>query len=168
MKKILVAALLGAALGVTGMMAGGAWLYVRGSAPPSAVALEQPLREFSVDPSWVLAGRPRFWNTETVHSPDGKVIGGMWACDGPAEFEWTFHMDETVHLIEGKVEVNYLGNRFTLLPGTTATFYAGTKAVWYVPEHARKGYVLHGAGRLVRFWRWVAGMMGDHAANGRL
>ena len=64
-----------------------------------------------------------------------------------------FGVDETVHLLEGLVEVKYQGREFTLKPGDTATFIAGTRSVWHVPQHARKAFSLHEPGRLVRAFR---------------
>jgi uncharacterized cupin superfamily protein len=125
------------------------------TAPPSNLAVQRPLGPFPVDPSWVKMGTPNFRGNEIAHSPDGKSVTGLWACDGPSTFEWRFGADETVHLLEGAVEVDYLGRRFTLKPGDVATFHSGTRAVWHVPVHAKKVYTVHQAGRLVRLWRTV-------------
>ena len=148
MKKIVAGCALGLVFGVSGVLAYDISRYVTRSEPPSVASLDKPLTAFHVDPSWILAGQPNFRATETARSPDGRTITGLWACDGPTRFEWTFGLDETVHLLEGKVEVEYLGQRFTLLPGSVATFHAGTKAVWHVPQHAKKVYTLHHPGRL--------------------
>ena len=151
---------LGMVLG--GFLASGAGLiyetygYMAASAPASAVAVAKPLLGFSVDPDWVKRGAPNFQNSETTRSPDGKTIGGLWACDGPSTFEWRFHMDETVHLLEGLVEVDYQGRKFTLRPGDTATFHAGTRAVWHIPQNAKKAYTLYQPPRLVALWRRLA------------
>lgn len=153
MKKIITGMLLGAALTVSGLTGYEAHRYATTSAPPSTVAVAKPLLGFTVAPEWVKSGTPNFRNVETLRSPDGKTISGLWGCDGPSTFEWTFHMDETVHLLEGLVEIEYLGNRFTLRPGDTATFHAGSKAVWHVPQSVKKAYTLHHPGRLALLWR---------------
>lgn len=155
-------------LALTGVAAVDSIRYFRGAPPPSTQAVERPLGEFRVDPNWILSGQPVFRGSETVRSPDGRIVSGLWSCDGPASFVWHFGHDETVHLIDGQVEVEYLGRRFTILPGDTATFHAGTKAVWHVPEHATKAYTLHQPGLLVRAWRrlgrvWGAGTTGAAA-----
>lgn len=133
--------------------------YVVASPPLSTGATGKPLGEFEVDPSWILSGRPVFKGAETLHSADGRTVSGLWACEGPTTFVWHFGGDETVHLLEGRVEVEYLGRKFSILPGETATFHAGTKAIWHVPSHAKKSYTLHKPGMLVRAWRkalrWV-------------
>ena len=153
MNKVLIGTGLGMFLALSGMTAFDAGRYLLHSAPPSTTSVERPLTGFSVDPTWIRSGQPNFRATETSRSPDGESISGLWACDGPSSFEWTFGLDETVHLLEGKVEVEYLGRQFTLRPGDTASFHAGTRAVWTVRAHAKKSYVLHHPGRLVLLWR---------------
>jgi len=101
-----------------------------------------------------------FRGAETVRSPDGRVVSGLWACEGPTSFVWHFSHDETVHLLEGRVEVEYQGRRFSITPGDTASFLAGTKAVWHVPHHAKKAYVLHQPSWLVRAWRKLGRLLG--------
>lgn len=155
MNKVLIGAGLGMFLALSGMTAFDAGRYLLRSAPPSTASVERPLTGFSVDPTWIRSGQPNFRASETARSPDGETISGLWACDGPSRFEWTFGLDETVHLLEGEVAVEYLGRQFTLRPGDTATFHAGTRAVWTVREHAKKSYILHHPGRLVLLWRHI-------------
>ncbi|MBV8618737.1 MAG: DUF861 domain-containing protein [Curvibacter sp.] len=113
----------------------------------------QPLVPLSIDEGWVQSGHPNFRAVEIERSPESGVSAGLWACDGPSTFEWHFGTDETVHLLEGEVQVSYLGREFVLKPQDKATFWAGTRAIWRVPQHARKVFVLHDPGRLVRWWR---------------
>jgi uncharacterized protein len=127
--------------------------YLFGGAPASTGAEPKPLQGFSVDPGWVKSGQPNFRNAETMRSPDGKTVTGLWSCDGPSTFVWTFHSDETVHLVEGLIEIDYLNRSFTLRPGDTATFHAGTQATWHVPRHATKAYTLQEPGRVVKLLR---------------
>ena len=154
-KKSLIAASAGAALVLAGGAVYEAIVYHDRMAPPSAAPVARLLGPFNVDPSWVRSGTPNFRGTETARSADGSGATGMWACDGPSTFEWRFGSDETVHLLEGKIEVEYLGRHFTLNPGDTATFHQGTRSVWHVPQYAKKVFVLHQPGRLVRWWRKV-------------
>lgn len=153
MKKNIIVAL-GGALSALALVA--AWdgvVYLRHAAPASEASVHRPLTSFKVNPDWVLEGTPNFRATEISKSPDGRSTTGLWACDGPSTFEWQFGVDETVHLLEGLVEVKYQGREFTLKPGDTATFLAGTRAVWHVPQYARKAFSLHEPGRLVRTLR---------------
>lgn len=153
MKKNIIVALGGA---LTALALAAAWdgvVYLRHAAPASEASVHRPLTSFKVNPDWVLEGTPNFRATEISKSPDGRSTTGLWACDGPSTFEWQFGVDETVHLLEGLVEVKYQGREFTLKPGDTATFLAGTRAVWHVPQYARKAFSLHEPGRLVRTLR---------------
>lgn len=153
MKKNLFVALGGALTALALVAAWDGVAYLRHAEPPSVSSVHRPLTAFKVNPEWVLEGAPNFRATEISKSPDGRTTTGLWACDGPSTFEWQFGVDETVHLLEGRVEVTYQGREFTLKPGDTATFIAGTRAVWHVPEHARKAFSLHEPGRLVRLLR---------------
>lgn len=157
MKKMIVAALGGALLTLGGLGLVDAVLYLKRAEPASEVAVHRPLTEFQVNPEWVIDGKPNFRASEVRRSHDGRAVTGLWACDGPSTFEWRFWIDETVHLIEGQVEVSYQGRQFTLKPGDTATFLAGTRSVWHVPQYARKTFSLHEPGRLVRLWRRLNG-----------
>lgn len=153
MKRNIIFAL-GGALSALALVA--AWdgvVYLRRAVPASEASIHRPLTAFKVNPDWVLEGTPNFRATEISKSPDGRSTTGLWACDGPSTFEWQFGVDETVHLLEGLVEVRYQGREFTLKPGDTATFLAGTRAVWHVPQYARKAFSLHEPGRLVRTLR---------------
>lgn len=158
MKKIVASVLVGGALAVAAMLAYEAYREVADSAPASLASVQKPLMSFSVDPSWIISGTPNFRNTETVRLPDGKSVSGLWACDGPSSFVWTFYMDETIHLLEGKIDIDYQNRHFSMRPGDTATFHAGTNAVWHVPEHAKKSYTLHHPGRLTLLWRRLVRM----------
>jgi uncharacterized protein len=165
-RRTLIGVTAGAMLALTAMAAVDSIRYHRGAPAASVQAVERPLGVFQVDPSWILSGKPVFRGAETMRSPDGRVVSGLWACEGPTSFVWHFSHDETVHLLEGRVEVEYQGRRFVITPGDTASFHAGTQAVWHVPEHAKKAYTLHQPGWLVRAWRKLdrlwAGQVGAH------
>lgn len=152
-RRTLVAGAGGAAMTVAVLGAYESVRYLMGSPQPSTRAVQKPLGEFDVDPRWILAGDPVFTGTELARSPDGSSVSGLWACEGPTTFEWHFGSDETVHLLEGRVDVEYMGRRFSIAPGGTATFHAGTKAIWHVPTRAKKAYTLHRPNLLVRAWR---------------
>jgi uncharacterized cupin superfamily protein len=156
----LIGAFAGALIAVVAVATVDSIRYVRGAPAPSTRAVERPLGVFQVDPSWILSGKPVFRGAETVRSPDGSVVSGLWACEGPTSFVWHFSHDETVHLLEGRVDVEYQGRRFSIKPGDTASFQAGTRAVWHVPQHAKKAYVLHRPGWLVRAWRKLGTLLG--------
>lgn len=104
-------------------------------------------------PAQVLSGTPNFRAAPFAHSPDRRSSSGIWACDGPTTFDWSFGSDEVVHVLEGRVDVTYQDRQFTLLPGDTAVFYAGTQARWHVSQHVRKSYTLYHPGWITRLLR---------------
>lgn len=113
----------------------------------------------SIDPSWIKSGAPVFLAGEYAESPDKRASCGVWSCEGPAKFEWQFGSDETVLVLEGRVEIDYLGEKFVLEPGGTALFYAGTRAVWHVPKYVRKTYMIHYPNYIVRLARHSFGVL---------
>lgn len=165
MKASLKGALIGASLSTLSLLAWDASHAIARSPEPSTQAQSRPLQPFEVDPSWVRTGTPNFRAAETARSADGRHISGLWACDGPTTFQWTFGLDETVHLLEGEVHVEYEGRKFVLRPGDTATFLADTKAVWHVPKGAKKSFTLHHPGQVARLWRWIDRAMDEALAT---
>jgi uncharacterized cupin superfamily protein len=115
------------------------------------------MKPMAVNPSWIKSGTPKFMVAETSNVATVGVTTGLWSCDGPGVFEWTYGTDETIHLIEGAVEIEYMGKTLKLGPGDTAFFRAGTQATWTVRERAFKSFILHDPGRLARLYRRVFG-----------
>jgi uncharacterized cupin superfamily protein len=125
---------------------------------PSTEALKREMHPMLVNPAWIKSGEPRFMLAETSALNSVGVSSGLWSCDGPAVFEWTYGTDETIHLLEGAVEIDYLGKTLKLAPGDTAFFRAGTKATWTIKDRAYKSFILHEPGRLARLYRRVLGV----------
>jgi uncharacterized cupin superfamily protein len=133
------------------------WKQATGAWVASSAAATEPMRSFEIEPRWLLDGQPRFSTVEVARSPDGRSVTGIWVCDGPGKFEWHFDRDEVVWVLEGRVDVQYRGQNFTLGPGQRAVFKAGTTAVWHVPQYLRKVFTLNDPGPLLRAWtRWVS------------
>lgn len=130
---------------------------------PSTEALTKVMLPMQVDPSWIKSGTPRFLVTDsaTVKSPVGSISTGLWSCDGPATFDWTYGTDETVHILEGDARIDYLGKTLTLKAGDTAFFQAGTKATWTVPTRVFKSFALHDASVFSRLYRRVVDAVDD-------
>ena len=124
---------------------------------PSTEPITRLLQPQEVDPTWIKSGEPRFRVSETFALPHSKLSTGLWSCDGPALFDWTFGVDETVHILEGEVEIQYLGKTMVLKAGDTSFFRAGTTAQWHVKDRVYKSFVLHDPGRLSRWYRRIAG-----------
>jgi uncharacterized cupin superfamily protein len=157
MKNYLLPAIVGAAIALVAVKAWNVGNYLARSPGASASAEHRTMAPFATDPRWVKikSGVPNFRASEVTRSADGTTFVGQWACDGPTTFEWSFGLDETVFLLDGLIEIEYLGRKFTLKPGDTAKFLAGTKAIWTVPEKAHKVYVLHDHGYALKAWRKV-------------
>lgn len=155
MKKYLWPAVVGAVVALAAAKAWQTGSYLMQAPPASASAAPLPMAPFTTDPRWVKikSGTPNFRASEITRSADGSTQVGQWACDGPTSFEWSFGLDETVFLLDGLIEIEYLGRKFTLKPGDSATFLAGTKATWTVPQKAHKVFVLHDHGYALKAWR---------------
>ena len=126
--------------------------------PATAEVVQRPMQLMAVDPDWIKSGTPRFMVSESSRLPHARVSTGLWSCDGPARFEWRFGADETVHILDGEVEIDYLGKRFTLVAGDTAFFMAGTRADWHVPKRVYKSFTLHDPGRLAHWLRRLSSL----------
>lgn len=153
MKKHIFSWFLGVLSGLALMQAWSAFHYVAvmpgRSAAPEPVAMQPVLNA----PATIQQGVPAFRAAHYSESADGRTSTGIWASDGPSTFEWNFGSDEEVYVLNGQVDVTYEGEKFSLRPGDTAVFLAGTRAVWHVPQHVTKSYTLHHPSALVRWWR---------------
>jgi uncharacterized cupin superfamily protein len=66
---------------------------------------------------------------------------GLWTAQ-PSTFDYTFEMDETAHILEGKVFVSQVdGPKLELGPGDVATFPKGAKTRWRIVEPLKKMFV---------------------------
>lgn len=100
------------------------------------------LRESAIAPEWIIEGEPRGRSTWWSSSSDGIVDNYVWDCTA-GRFRWHFVSDETVHVIEGEVEISGEGIDTTWLrAGDAALFRAGTWATWHVPLYVRKHAVI--------------------------
>jgi uncharacterized cupin superfamily protein len=106
-----------------------------------------------INPAWIISGSPVCRANIFDPSHDRKSSSGIWECTGPAKFDWHYGRDESIYLLDGAVEIEYMGKKFSLAAGDSTHFAAGTKATWVVPQHVRKTYRLYEPGRLVRYMR---------------
>lgn len=90
-----------------------------------------------INPNWVLVGSPQARSALLSRSPDAEAVTMAWDCSAGV-FRWRFECDETVHIVEGSVTVNWNGERFTLGVGDCAYFPAGSVATWTVHSYVRK------------------------------
>ncbi len=134
-----------------------AW-HVGRMPPASATSQPLPLQSHDAPAATVISGKPNFRAVTYATSSDNKTTSGIWMADGPSTFDWFYGSDEAVYIHDGLVNVEYQGRKFTLNPGETAFFHAGTKATWTVPHHVRKSWTIHETSRLTRWWRQLTGV----------
>lgn len=91
-----------------------------------------------INPDWVLEGSPVARAGEIARSVDGTTLSAVWDCTA-GTFTWHFGVDETVHIVEGEVEVSAEGFGPRILrAGDVTLFRAGTTARWHVPTYVKK------------------------------
>lgn len=95
------------------------------------------LKPAAIKPEWVLVGSPKARAAQLAKSPDNEAVTMAWDCTAGV-FRWHFDCDETVHIVEGSVTVNWNGERFTLNAGDCAYFPARSIATWTVHNYVRK------------------------------
>ncbi|WPB58583.1 cupin domain-containing protein [Xylophilus sp. GOD-11R] len=155
MKNTVIAFCAGVVVTLAGVTAYECIEHVDRMPDPSEASIALPLTGYNAPEARVISGTPNFRGTVYATSADGKTISGIWAADGPSTFDWTYVGDEAVYIQEGLAKVTYQGRTFELKPGESAFFHVGTVATWEVPQHVRKSWTVHGANRLVRWWRSV-------------
>jgi uncharacterized protein len=91
-----------------------------------------------IPPAWVRSGKPVARAVTLSTSSDGTAFTAVWDCT-QGSFDWRFHGDETVHILEGEVVVTEPGAPPRRLQvGDVALFHAGTTVHWEVPRYVRK------------------------------
>lgn len=106
--------------------------------PTSAPLDGLQLTDAPIEPTWVLEGSPRARSALHSISADGSATTTVWDCTG-GTFRWHFGWDETVHILEGEVEVTAEDDSVRWLrAGDVAFFPAGSSAVWHIPVYLRK------------------------------
>lgn len=87
---------------------------------------------------WILSGNPQARASELMRSRDGQSWTVVWDCtDG--SFNWTYHFDETIHILEGSIVLTDGGNPPTRLgPGDVVFFPKGSQVNWQVEGYVRK------------------------------
>lgn len=96
-----------------------------------------------IDPSWIVEGDPQARVASVSRSADGQAWTDLWDCTA-GRFRWHYAIDETIHILEGGATVvDQDGKTWTLTPGSTVTFHAGTAADWHVPTYVRKVAFCH-------------------------
>jgi uncharacterized cupin superfamily protein len=125
-----------------------------------AKAISLPLGPMAIPASQIISGSPVFRSNTFGASGDGSTSSGLWECVGPTEFEWQYGTDETIYILEGSAELEYLGRSFTLRAGDCTHFATGTVARWVVRERIKKSFTLYEPGQVVRKMRRIVRMLG--------
>jgi uncharacterized cupin superfamily protein len=87
---------------------------------------------------WVRQGSPRASAKRLWKSDDHTATTLVWECTA-GTFDWYYREEETLHIIQGYVEILLDdGRKLALGPGDTAIFKSGSHAVWTVPDRVRK------------------------------
>lgn len=89
-------------------------------------------------PAWIVEGNPQARASELMRSADGTAFTVVWDCTA-GKFSWTYHLDETIHILEGSIILTDGGNAPTRLgPGDVVFFPKGSKVHWEVEGYVRK------------------------------
>ena len=67
----------------------------------------------------------------TVNSSGQATYSGLWRCE-PMEFDYEFLGDESIHVIEGSVQVKTDIETYELNKGDIVLFHKGIKSIWTV------------------------------------
>ncbi|MBN9083930.1 MAG: hypothetical protein BGP04_16975 [Rhizobiales bacterium 62-17] len=127
----------------------------------AAAALDAVVLEPApINSDWILAGSPEARSVEVFRSADGAATCNVWDCTA-GTFKWYFGVDETVHILQGEVEVTAQdGSVRVLKPGDVAFFASGTWATWRIDTYVRKlAYCRHSMPLLLAFSLRVVGKL---------
>ncbi|ORI20738.1 hypothetical protein BJD99_06780 [Rhodococcus sp. 1163] len=103
---------------------------------------EVQLNASPINPDWILHGEPVARSAEWTRTLDGTTTFNVWDCTA-GRFNWYFHVDEIVHIMDGSVTVSAEGSPpRTLVAGDAALFRAGTWSEWHVSDYVRKHAIL--------------------------
>jgi len=92
----------------------------------------------SVNPGWILNGRPEHRIKQLAHSRDRFSHSVAWDCTAGL-FEWHYSEDETLVVLTGEAFICVNSEKERRIgPGDVVFFPAGSSAVWRVPEYIRK------------------------------
>jgi len=87
---------------------------------------------------WILEGQPIARIELLSSSADGTASTYFWDCTA-GRFNWFYSFDETLHILEGSVELkDRTGTFHRVVAGDTIFFPAGSQAEWTVERYIRK------------------------------
>ena len=106
--------------------------------PFQASSINADLRASPIVPAWIVAGNPVARATELMRSADLSASTVIWECTA-GTFDWTYHCDETIHILEGSIVLSDAGNPPRRLgPGDVVFFPKGSQVRWEVEGYVKK------------------------------
>jgi uncharacterized cupin superfamily protein len=91
-----------------------------------------------VNPAWVLEGNPVARIEHLSSSADGTASTYFWDCTA-GRFNWFYTFDETLHILEGSVDLKFPDGRARhVAVGDVVFFPSGSSAEWTVERYIRK------------------------------
>ncbi|WP_454726466.1 MULTISPECIES: cupin domain-containing protein [Cupriavidus] len=97
-----------------------------------------PMQICPIEPAWIRSGAPQ--SRAALHSRaiDGLASTNLWECTA-GTFQWYYGWEETVVILEGKVQVTDAdGRAHVLRAGDIAYFPANTTWLWEIDGYVRK------------------------------
>ena len=108
------------------------------SVPFQSASTSLELSPSPINPAWIREGNPIARAAELHRSADGTAFTVVWHCTA-GKFDWTYHLDETIYIIEGSIVLSDAGNPPRRLgPGDVVFFPKGSQVSWEVEGHVRK------------------------------
>ena len=81
------------------------------------------------------------WLGQTNSSGEA-TYSGLWRCE-PMTFEYEFPGDEYIHVLQGKLLIEFAdGDSVTLTAGDITQFDKGIKTTWTIQESFKKFFVI--------------------------
>ena len=102
----------------------------------------QDFEPYPLDPDDIIEGKPN----SRVHWLRQDETTGLAAgifCSEPVSARYVWAQDETIHVLEGEVRIEYEdGDAVELGPGDVASFKKGDRAVWRITSPFKEFFVL--------------------------
>jgi len=96
------------------------------------------LKSAPIRPEWIIDGDPQARNKVLALSDDRMATTLVWDCTA-GRFKWIYDVDETIHILEGAVNLTQFdGSVKRLHAGDVVFFPAGSSATWEVEGYVRK------------------------------
>jgi len=95
------------------------------------------LRPCPIQANWILEGSQIARVEHLCGSVDGAASTYFWDCTA-GRFNWYYHFDETLYVLEGSVTLKDAAGTARLIAGGMIFFPAGSSAEWTVDSYIRK------------------------------